>query len=553
MIKILPLGGCGEIGMNSTVVEIDDNIFLIDAGIGFPSCYHHGVDILMPDFRYLLENEERISAVLLTHGHDDHIGSLPYLFSLLSRDIPIYGGPITLAMARKRFSESDTNAKPLWQPLPENRVIPLEDVKIEFIPVTHSMIESFAIALDSRDGVIIHTGDFKIDPKPLYGEKFCRDRFVYYSNKGVKVLLSDSTNSEMPGHSLPEYEVKKYLYSLFSSAPGRVIFTTFSSHITRIKEVIEISKQLDRKVFVSGRSIKESLEIAEEHGIITEEEKSIFVSDIKGIPDSQLTIIVTGSQGEPFSTLYRISRNEDKKIKIKNHDIIIISAKFIPGQEKAIYSYINNLFKLGAKEVYYEKLHNVHASGHGYQEELREMINLTKPEIFIPIHGEYRHLEKHRRLAMKEGSKKAFILQNGEGVTISSSAVEKFEYPVEVMYLDGIYLGEIQSDLMKKRKFVAREGILVIFGIITTSKEFLYGPKIFSMGIIEDEIMEEYYEDIYKSAATTFQRMGKIDREHLLLIEEEIRISVRRFLRNVTGKNPVVKVILDLAVPDKEN
>ncbi len=553
MIKILPLGGCGEIGMNSTVVEIDDEIFLIDAGIGFPSCYHHGVDILVPDFKYIIENEEKIRAILLSHGHEDHIGSLPYLFSILSRDIPIYGGSITLAMAQKRFSEIDTEAKPLWQVLPEERIITVSNIQIEFIPVTHSMIESFAIAINSKDGVIIHTGDFKIDPEPLYGETFCRDRFLNYARKGVKVLLSDSTNSELPGYSLPEYEVKRYLHELFSSAPGRVIFTTFSSHITRIKEVIEISKEVGRKVFISGRSIKESLDIAKNHGLITEEEDKIMVDTIQTIPDSQLTIIVTGSQGEPFSTLYRISRNEDKKIKIKNNDIIIISAKFIPGQEKAIYSYINKLFKLGAKEVYYEKLHNVHASGHGHQEELREMIQLTKPEFFIPVHGEYRHLEKHRRLAIAEGIKNTFILQDGEGIIIQGKETKHFEYPAGIMYLDGMHSGDIQGDLIKKRRFVAKEGILVISGVINRSKEFLYGPRIFSMGILEDEIMEKYYKNIYESTILAFQKIEKIDREHLPQIEEELRISVRRLLRNTTGKNPVVKIILELGEDTGKN
>ena len=424
-------------------------------------------------------------------------------------------------------------------------------VEVEFIPVTHSIVDSYAIAIKSEDGVIIHTGDFKIDSSPLYGEKFEYKKFIEYGEKGVKILMSDSTNSELPGTSMTERDVKESLKDIFLKATGRVIFTTFSSHISRIKEVIEISAELGRKVYISGRSIKETVEIAFAMGILGEKEKSILVNEIEDIPDDKLTIIVTGSQGEPFSTLYRISKGEDRTIKIKENDIVIVSAKFIPGQEKAIYNYINRLYRLGVKEVFYEKLHNVHASGHGYREELRSMIKMIKPGIFIPVHGEYRHLELHRRIAEEEGIEKSFVILNGEGLIIDGDKIEKFTHPVGVTYIDGENFGDLFGDLMRKRKFVAREGVLVIFGVITPQGGFSFGPRFFSLGIVEDEIFDDYIPQLRWITEQTLRKIRKISAGNIPQIEEEIRIATRRFLREKTGKNPLVSVILDFE--DTEN
>ncbi len=546
MIRILCLGGCGEIGLNSIVVEINEKLILIDSGMGFPSCSHYGVDLLIPDFKYIRENQEKLEAILLTHGHEDHIGALPYLFSQLERSVPVFGGEFTLALAEKRFEGFETESKPKWSVVsPFEKMEINENIFAKFIPVTHSTVDSYAIALYTDEGIIFHTGDFKIDRSPLNGDPFPENEIRNVGSEGVKILLSESTNVELPGYSLPEKDVKESLFKIFEKAEGRILFTTFSSHITRIKEVIDISAQLGRKVYISGRSIKESVEIAFKLGIFGEEERKAIIGDLSDIPDRAFTIIVTGSQGEPFSTLYRISRNEDRNIKIKPDDIVIISAKFIPGQEKAIYSYINRLYKLGVKEVFYEKLHQVHASGHAHREELREMIRMIRPEIFIPVHGEYRHLELHRRLASEEGIEKTFVLQNGEGVVIEGEEIHKFEYPVGVTYIDGLSTGDLSGEVMKKRKFISREGLIVLFGVINSAREFSFGPKIFSLGIVEEDVFEELKERITGITTEVLKNIKKVSPDHIPLIEEEMRVRIRRFMRGVTGKNPLITVILE--------
>ncbi len=545
MIKILPLGGCGEIGMNSTVIEIDDEIFIVDAGIGFPSCNHYGIDLLIPDFSYIKENRDRVRAIFLTHGHDDHIGALPYLFSTLSNTVPVYGGRFTLALAAKRFEEATQNYQPEWKEIEPLKPITVGPVEVEFIPVTHSIADSYSVAINSEEGTIIHTGDFKIDSQPLYGERFEFRRFIEYGERGVKILLSDSTNSEQPGISMTEREVKESLKDIFLKATGRVIFTTFSSHISRLREVLDISREVGRKVFISGRSIRETVEIALNMNLLDDAVKEIFTDSIDDIPDEKLTIIVTGSQGEAFSTLYRISKGVDKTIKIKENDIVIVSAKFIPGQEKAIYSYINRLYELGVKEVFYEKLHNVHASGHGYREELRTMIKMVQPEIFIPIHGEYRQLELHRRIAAEEGIQKNFILVNGNGLMVDGDRIQFFDYPVGITYVDGENYGNLQGELMKKRRFMAREGLMVVFGVITDEKHFALGPRLFSIGIIEESKLHDLIPSIHTIAEQTLSKIRKLSDNNIPQVEEEIRIAIRRFLRDKTGKNPIVTVLLD--------
>ncbi|NLA76122.1 MAG: ribonuclease J, partial [Deltaproteobacteria bacterium] len=401
MLKIIPLGGLGEIGLNMMVFEYDQHIIAVDAGLMFPDDYMPGIDMVIPDFSYLTLNREKVRAIILTHGHEDHIGAMPFLQKELNA--PVYGTNFTIELLKARLSEYE-----LLENAQLNKVVPCDiseigPFKLEYIRVNHSIIDGVGLAIETPEGIVIHTGDFKIDHRPVDNYFTDLNRFSYYGGKNCLALLSDSTNVEREGYTLSESDVRDTLENIFRHSEKRLIIAVFASNIARIQQIINLASQYGRKIALSGKSMRANTGIAVKQGLMNiPEDIEITERAMKNYPDHEVAVITTGSQGEPMSSLTRMANGNHKDIVIKEGDTIILSSRFIPGNERAITSIINSLYRRGAKVVY-EKVSAIHSSGHAYQEELRLLINLVRPRYFIPVHGEYRHLVKHIELARSTG------------------------------------------------------------------------------------------------------------------------------------------------------
>ena len=408
MLKIIPLGGLGEIGLNMMAIEYDDYILVIDAGLMFPEEYMPGVDVVIPDFHYLIENKERVRSIILTHGHEDHIGAMP--FFLQEFRIPVFGTNFTIELLKEKLKEHEFIESPILNKIKAGDVNEFGPFCVEYIRVNHSIVDGVGLAIDTPEGMIVHSGDFKIDHTPVDEEATDLSRFAHYGENDVLVLLSDSTNAEKDGFTLSESEVKRTLEDLFQHCSGRLVVAVFASNITRLQQIISLAEKFNRKVTFSGRSMRTNIRLAINEGFIRmPPDIEIGEKAIESVPDDEIVIITTGSQGEPMSSLTRMAQNSHKSIKIKKGDTIILSSRFIPGNEKAITSIINSLYRMGA-DVVYEKVSDIHSSGHAYKEELKLMLNLVKPKYFIPIHGEYRHLVKHIQMAEATGISKEHLL-----------------------------------------------------------------------------------------------------------------------------------------------
>lgn len=423
-IKIIPLGGIGEIGKNITAIEYKDEIIVIDCGISFPDEEMYGVDLVIPDISYLLENSNKVKGIFLTHGHEDHVGSLPYILKQLN--VPVYGTRLTLGIVENKLKEHGIDSDCELNTVKVGDTIKAGELDIEFIRVTHSIADSCAMAIHTPVGIILHTGDFKIDYTPIDGAVMDLERISSLGKEGILLLMADSTNVERPGHTISEKAIGETLTRIFSNARGRVIVATFASNIHRMQQIIDASLKYGRKVTFSGRSMENISQLAMELGYLHIPEGHIItVDEINNYPNEQITIITTGSQGEPMSALARIAFSTHRKIAIEPNDLFIISASPIPGNEKLISRVVNQLYKKGA-DVIYEDLEEVHVSGHAYQEELKLIHTLVHPKFFMPVHGEYRHLRHHANLAKKLGMEESdvFILETGEVLELSSEEAQ---------------------------------------------------------------------------------------------------------------------------------
>ncbi|HEU4637404.1 MAG TPA: ribonuclease J, partial [Candidatus Binatia bacterium] len=413
-VRIIPLGGLGEFGLNMMLVEYGEAAIAIDCGLMFPGADLLGIDLVIPDISYLLENKHKLKAIVLTHAHEDHMGAVPYVLERLS--VPIYATRLTLGLLSNRVREHDLEDVADVREITAGKLWDLGPFKLEGIRVTHSLMDCLALAIQTPVGTIIHTGDFKIDNTPMEGEMFDFQRFAAYGEKGVLLLLSDSTNVERRGHTGSEREVGTNLEQIFQQSSGRVLVSTFASSIPRIQQVLEISERCDRRVVLSGRSMVRNSQVAADLGYLRLPRSFMTENDRwQDLAPDRLTFLTTGSQGEPLSVLHRVALNDHKTIKIQPGDNVILSSKFIPGNEKIISNLINHLYRRGA-EVHYEKVSEIHVSGHASQEELKIMLQLTRPRFFVPIHGEYRHLVRHQRLAQDVGvpESNCFILEDGD-------------------------------------------------------------------------------------------------------------------------------------------
>lgn len=545
-VKIIPLGGINEIGKNLTAIEYKNDIVVIDCGLKFPDEEMLGIDVVIPDTSYLQKNVERVKGIFLTHGHEDHIGALPYV--LKEMNVPVYGTKLTLGIVQTKLKEHNLLGVVDLKCIKPKDIIKLDNVSVEFIRTSHSIADSVAIAVHTPAGVVLHTGDFKIDYTPIDGCVADLARFAELGKKGVTVMLADSTNVERPGYTMSESIVGETFQEIFATARGRIIVATFASNIHRIQQIITAATRYDRKVAVSGRSMENIMEVAMELGYITMD-KNVFINidNINKYPDNKIVIITTGSQGEPMSALSRMAASEHKKVNILPGDRVIISATPIPGNEKLISRVINQLFKKGA-EVIYEALADVHVSGHACQEELKLMHTLVKPKFFIPVHGEYRHLKQHAELAIKLGlsPNNVIIADNGEVIEVNRDSIRKSGVVTSgQVFVDGLGVGDVGNIVLRDRKHLSQDGILTV--VVTIEKEsgsVIAGPDIISRGFVyvrESEDLMEEARDLVREA------LRECEEKHITewaSIKSNIKEVLRVFLYERTKRKPMILPII---------
>ena len=544
ILSVIPLGGVEEIGLNMTVFEFGNDIIIVDAGLMFPEEDMLGVDFVIPDFSYLFENREKIKGIVLTHGHEDHIGALPFLLRDIS--VPVYGTPLTLGLVRSKLLEHHLEETDL-NPVKPRDVIQLGVFSIEFIRVTHSIVDGVGLGIQTPVGLVVHTGDFKLDPTPVDGQLMDLHKFTEYGEKGTLLLLSDSTNAEKGGFTFSEKEVMRGFEDIFSSAPGRIIIATFASNIHRIQQAIDVAVKYGRKVIISGKSIVANAQIALDLGYLKiPMDTWLRLDDLKTLKDKETVIITTGSQGEPMSVLSRIATDEHKDIKIREGDTVILSARMIPGNERSIGRIINHLFRRGAN-VFYEKVSEVHVSGHASKEELKLMLNLIRPKYFMPIHGEYRHLVYHSMLAKKLGIPREhiFILDDGEVLEITGEGARKNgRVNSGRVFIDGKG-GDVKEIVLRDRMRLAHDGIvLILLSIEKLTGNIVSGPDIISRGFVFEDASQEVINDVKELLTNTIKELDKEVLSDSSVLQAKLRSTLKKYLRNTMERRPMIMPII---------
>ncbi len=546
-VKIIPLGGLGEIGKNITLYEYDGDMFLVDCGMTFPDEETPGIDIVIPDFTYVVNNKEKIKGLVVTHGHEDHIGAIPYL--LKHFNLPIYGTRLTLGLIEGKLKEHKLMNTATLNTVKAGDTINLGKFSIEFIHVNHSIPDAVAVAIKTPAGVIIQTGDFKIDTTPIDSNIIDLGRFAELGNKGVLALLSDSTNAERPGYTSSEKIVGESFSTLFKKAEKeRIIVATFSSNIHRIQQIIDEAYRCGRKVAVSGRSMINVVSVASELGYLNVPEGILIDIDMinRYLPE-QIVVVTTGSQGEPLSALHRMAFGDHRQVGIVPGDLIIISATPIPGNEKLVSKVINELMKQGATVVY-EKMYDVHVSGHACQEELKLMLNLVKPKYFIPVHGEQKHLYKHSGLARTMGIPKENIMITGIGSVIELSknkmAITE-SVPAGRILVDGLGVGDVGNIVLRDRKHLAEDGVIVVVMTMdSATHEVVAGPEVISRGFVYVKESEELMEEITEVACKAIENCYLSHNHDWNSVKTRVRDSVSKFLHERTRRSPMVLPII---------
>ncbi|KJZ83044.1 hypothetical protein ClosIBUN62F_CONTIG78g03034 [Clostridium sp. IBUN62F] len=545
-IKIIPLGGINEIGKNITAIEYKEDIVIIDCGLKFPDDDMFGIDIVIPDISYLLKNSEKIKGIFLTHGHEDHIGALPYVLKQLN--VPVYGTKLTLGIVETKLKEHGLLSSTELIRVKPKDIIKLSSVSVEFIKTNHSIADSVAIAIHTPLGVVLHTGDFKIDYTPIDGEMMDFARLAEIGRKGVLVMMADSTNVERPGYTMTEKVVGETFNRLFGKANGRIIVATFASNVHRIQQIITAAQKYEKKVAVSGRSMENIVQVAIELGYL-EVDKDVLVpiDQIGKYPNDKMVIITTGSQGEPMSALARMAASEHRKIAIIPGDTVIISATPIPGNEKFVSKVVNQLFKKGA-EVIYDSVEKIHVSGHACQEELKLMQALVKPKFFIPVHGEYRHLKKHGELAMELGlpEKNLVICENGDVIELTRNYIKKNGSVTSgQVFVDGLGVGDVGNIVLRDRKHLSQDGILTV--VVTIEKQtgkVVSGPDIISRGFVyvrESEGLMDEAREIVRSVLKNCEERQITD---WATLKSKMRDELREFLYEKTKRKPMILPII---------
>ena len=544
-VRLIPLGGLGEIGLNMMLVESGDDLIAVDCGLMFPDDELPGIDHVIPDFSYALAKRDGFRAVVLTHGHEDHIGALPYL--LREARVPVYGTPLTLALAGERLREHGLLPAADLRPMRPRARFEVGAFTVEPIRVTHSIVDGIGLAIGTPVGTVVHTGDFKFDPNPLDGEPADIGRFAELGAEGVLVLCSDSTNVDRPGTTRPEVEVGRALAGRFQAAPGRIILATFASHVHRIQQVLDLTARHGRRAALLGMSMQRNVAIAAELGYLRVPAGVLLpLEDLAALPPERQVILSTGSQGEPNSALALMAAREHKHVQIAPGDLVIISARVIPGHERTVGRVINALYRLGA-EVLWEDNAFVHVSGHASQDDLRRMLDLTRPRYFIPVHGEYRHLLGHARLARAAGldPEHVLLIEDGMGVELTKeTAAVVGRFPAGRVLVDGKGVGDIGAVVLRDRQLLAEDGLVAVAVAVDATGAVVAGPDIASRGFVhvkENEPLLEELRAAVLAALTEGEGEAARDREALAA---RVRATVRHFISQRFRRKPVVLPII---------
>jgi ribonuclease J len=511
----------------------------------FPEDEMLGVDIVIPDFSYILDNRDKVKGVLLTHGHEDHTGALPFLLREVT--VPVFGTPLTLALVREKLKEYNLLDVPLI-PVRPRETVALGAFSVEFIRVTHSIVDGVGLAITTPLGVVVHTGDFKLDPTPVDGELMDFHKFTEYGEKGVLLLMSDITNAEKGGFTFSEKEVRRAFEDIFAKTTGRIIIATFASNIHRIQQAIDVACQFGRRVAMCGKSMVANAQIALDLGYLkVPEDTWVRLDCLRETPDPEVVIITTGSQGEPMSVLSRIAIDEHKHIKIREGDTVILSARVIPGNERPIGRIINHLMKRGAN-VIYEKVSDIHVSGHASKEELKLMMNLVRPKYFMPIHGEFRHLRYHARLAERSGipRERIFMLENGMVLEITTrDASLSAKVPSGRIYIDGKAAAGVEDIVLRDRKRLAHDGIVVVLvGIEKDTKKVISGPEVISRGFVFEDASQEVINDVRDLMSHTLSSLDDDIISDVSLVQAKLRSTLKKYLRNTMDRKPLIMPII---------
>lgn len=545
-VKVISLGGLGEIGKNITVIEYEDEIIVIDCGLAFPDEEMYGIDIVIPDITYLVNNSHKVKGFFITHGHEDHIGGLSYILKQLNA--PVYGTKLTMGLIESKLQEQNILSDCKLNIVKPGDVIKLENMSVEFIRTNHSIADSCSLSIRTPLGLIVHTGDFKVDYTPIDGEVINLERYAALGKEGVLLLMADSTNAERPGYTMSEKTVGEKLDNIFFGAKGRVIVATFASNIHRVQQIANSSLKYGRKITFSGRSMEKISQVALELGYLNiPSEVLIEIDDIYKYPNNKITIVTTGSQGEPMSALTRIASSTHRKIKVEKGDLFIISASPIPGNEKSISNVINELYRKEA-EVIYHALEDVHVSGHACEEEIKLIHRLLKPKYFIPIHGEYRHLKRHAMIAENLGLNKSniFILDIGQVFEITSENAQIVgRVPSGRIMVDGLGVGDVGNIVLRDRKHLSQDGIITI--VVTIDKQavsVIAGPDIVSRGFVYIKESEDLLREARKVIKDSLAKCLSNNVIEWAVIKATIRRDLGEFLYKKTKRKPLILPVI---------
>ena len=551
-LQVIPLGGLGEFGMNMTAIRYADEIIVIDAGMMFPEDELLGVDLVMPDLTFLKENQQQVRALLLTHGHEDHIGAVPYFLSEIS--VPVYGTAFTLALVERRLEEYELEEEPKLITIKPKQILEIGPFKIEFIHVTHSIVSAVAMAITTPLGVIIHTGDFKVDPTPTDNELFDLHTLADYGKRGVLLLLSDSTNADRPGYTESERAVRPRMEDIFNRAERRLVISCFSSSIHRIQLVLDVSAEFGRKVALVGRSMTSVSEIALSLGLLDIPDGILMrPQDVMEAPPQKVTMLISGTQGEPMSALSRVAVDNHKHVSVEKGDTVVLSSRIIPGNEKAIFRMIDHMARRGCDVLYGSTNPPLHVSGHASMEEMRLVLNLVRPRDFVPIHGEFRQLTKHARLAehlRSSGLEETFIMESGDLLEVDHHGARKAgKVPAGRVCIDQGSVDEVVEEMViRDRRHLSEDGIVLpIIAINRRTGRMENPPEIVSRGFAMAEDGSAFVQAARQVVAKTLEASNKEEKTDWGVIKEKIRADLKRYIVKETSRRPLIMpVILEL-------
>ncbi|MFQ5997184.1 MAG: ribonuclease J, partial [Dehalococcoidales bacterium] len=540
-LRMIPIGGLSEIGKNMLALEYEDDIIIVDAGLMFPGEEMLGIDLVIPDISYLVENREKLRGIVITHGHEDHIGALPYLLPQLN--VPIYATRLTQGLIRVKLKERKALSEAKLKVVPPGEQVTLGKFKVEFFPVCHSIPDAVGLIIHTPVGIVVHSGDFKLDYTPVSGKPTDLSRLAQLGAQGVLLLLSDSTYAELPGYTPSEKVVGEALEHIMADAPGRVIVTTFSSLVSRIQQVIDAAAKYERRVFIVGRSMSDTVRMALELGYLTAPDGILGrLDEARGLPQDKIVFITTGSQGEPTSALVRMANRDHPQVHIQRGDTIVMSATPVPGNEAVINRTVDSLFKQGA-QVLYDKVAQVHVHGHGSQEELKLLLNLVKPKFFMPIHGEYRHLSLHAKLAQSVGMPKdnTFVLEDGDILELSAqSAKITGKIGSGNVYVDGLSVGDIGGVVLRNRRMLSKDGMVVAIIAINRQTGRLVGrPDIVTRGFVDTRKFKDMLDESRDLLMRTLDHTG-VRTAEWSFINAKVRDTLDKFYYEQTKRRPMI-------------